>query len=123
MLTSLISLPPGNTPPPNLLPKTSVPYAKNYGFIQSFPRSQPYWPREISQTSGLKSTTETFSGNTQFIHVDGFCNYLHSFQTQSTANFFKKNCCFLDQENVGRYINKATETGLDFFIKYLLRAI
>ena len=32
-------------------------------------------------------------------------------------------CRLPDQEHFGHYINKSTETELDFFIKYLLRAI
>ena len=39
------------------------------------------------------------------------------------ANFFEHKCCFPDQEYVGHYINKFTEAGLDFFIKYLARTI
>ena len=74
---------------------------------------------EISQTSELKSTTETFSASTSFIHFDGLCNYLHSFQKQPAANFFKNNCCCPDHEHVGHYINKSTETGLDLSIKYI----
>ena len=61
-----------------------------------------------------------------FIHFDGLCNYLHSFQKQPAANFFKNNCCFPDQVHVGYYINKFTETGkkiTDFLVKYILRAI
>ena len=49
-------------------------------------------------------------------------NYLPSSQKHS-AIFFENKCCFPDQEYVGHYINKITETGLDFFTKYLLRAI
>ena len=51
------------------------------------------------------------------MHFDELCNYLLSFQKQQAANFFKNNCCFPDQELVDHYINKSTETGLDFFIK------
>ena len=51
------------------------------------------------------------------------CNYLHSFQKQRADNFFENKCCFPDQGHVGYCIKKFTETGLDFFIKYLLRAI
>ena len=39
------------------------------------------------------------------------------------GSLFKNNCCFSVQEHVGHYIIKSTETGLDFFTKYLLRAI
>ena len=57
------------------------------------------------------------------IHFDGLCNYLHSFQKQLAANFFNNNCWFPFQGHVGHCSNKFTKTGLDFFIKYLLRAI
>ena len=99
---------------------------KNYEFSQFFLCSQTYRFRDISETSELKSTTENCSASTRFIHFDGLCNYLHSFETQPAANFFKNNSCFPDQDHVGHYINKFTETGqkiTDYFIKCLLRAI
>ena len=40
------------------------------------------------------------------------------FQKQPVSNFFKNNRSFSDQEHVG-----STETGLDSFINYHLRAI
>ena len=92
-------------------------------FLQFFLCGQPYRFRDISQTSELKSTTDHFSASTCFIHFDGLCNYIHSFQKQSAANVFKNNRCFPDQEHVGHYINRFTTTGLNFFIKYLLRTI
>ena len=77
----------------------------------------------MSQTSESEPIIETFSTSTWFIHFDGLCNYLHSFQKQLAANFFKNNFCFPDQEYVGHYIYKSTEAGLEFFIKYFLRVI
>ena len=56
-----------------------------------------------------------------FIHFDVPCNYLNLFLKRPAANFFNV-CCFLAQGHVGHCTNKFTETGLDLFIKYLLRA-
>ena len=123
MLTSLISLSSRNIFWINMLLKTSVVENKSSDFLNFFLRDQPYLFRDISQTSELKFTKETFSASSSFVHFDGLCNYLHLFQKQPADNFFKNKCCFPDQEDVGYYINKSTETGLDFFIKYLLRAI
>ena len=61
----------------------------------------------FSQTPELKSARETFFGSTCFIHFDVPCSYLHSFQKQPAANFFKHNCRFPDQEDPGHYINKS----------------
>ena len=61
--------------------------------------------------------------STLFTHFDGLCNYLDSFQKQLAANFFNNNCCFPFQGHFCHYTNKFTETGLDFFIKYLLGPI
>ena len=98
---------------------------KNYHkFLRFFLCDQPYRFRDISQTSELNSTTENVSASTWFIHFDGICNYLDSFQKQLAANFFNNNNhCFPFQGHLGPYTNKFTETGLDFFIKYILRAI
>ena len=75
---------------------------------------QPYQFRDISQTSKLKSTTETFSATRDlFVLMDAAIICI-----QSRNNH---NCCIPDQEHVGHYINTSTETGLDFFIKHLLR--
>ena len=120
MLTSLISFSSSYTFSHNLLLKASVVYAKNQELLQFFLRSQPYWLRDIRETSKWKPTTKPFSASTWFIPFDGICNYLHSFQKHPATNFFEHKCCFPDQEHVGHYINKSSETGLDFFIKYLL---
>ena len=114
ILTNLTSFSSRYTFSLNLLLKTRVAWAKNYEFLNYFLRGQPYWFKDISQVSELKFI--------RIIHFDGLCNYLHSFQKHPAANFFENKCCFPDQEQVGHY-NKFTETGLDFFIKYFLRAI
>ena len=96
---------------------------KNYHeFSRFFLCNQPYRFRNISQTSELKSTSENVSSSTWFIHFDGLSNYLNLFPKKPAANFFNS-CCFPVQWHVGHYTNKFTETELDFFIKYLLRAI
>ena len=59
----------------------------------------------------------------RFIHFYGPYNYLHSFQKHATDSFFENKFYFPDQEHVGQYINKFTETGHDIYVKYLLRAI
>ena len=114
MLTSLVLFSSKDTFSPNLLLRTAVVYAKNYESSQSFLRTQPYQFRNISQNSELKSTTDTFSASTWFVHFDSLCNYLDLFQTQPAANFFKNNCCFPNQEYVEYYINKSTETEFTF---------
>ena len=83
-------------------------------FCNFFVCGQPYLLRDISQTFESKSTTETFSDSTWFIHFDGLCNYLHSNEKQPAANFFKNNCYFSDQDDVGHYINKLLKQGLTF---------
>ena len=120
MLAGLISFSSSYTFSDNLLLKASVVYAKNQEFLQFFFRSQPYWLRYISETSAWKPTTKPFSASAWFIPFDGICNYLHSFQKHPATNFFGHKCCFPDQEHVGHDINKSSETGFDFFIKYLL---
>ena len=90
---------------------------KFLSFYNFFLRDQPHWLRDLSETSKWKFTAKTFLANTWFIHFDGLCNYLHSFQKHPAANFFEKKCCFPDQEHVGHYINKFIKTGLEFFIK------
>ena len=99
MLTSLISFPSGYTFSLNLLLKASVIQAKNYEFFKFFLRGQPFWLRDVSETSECPSQTLFRLSRDLFILIDS------------------------DQEHVGHCINKFTETGLDFFIKYLLRAI
>ena len=87
---------------------------------------QLYRFRDTLETSELVSTTENFPASTWFIHDDGLSNYLLSFQKNPSANFFKNNCFFPDQKRVGHYThytNRFTEKWLNFFIKYLLRAI
>ena len=61
ILTNLISLSPRYTFSLNLLLKASVALAKNYEFLHFFLRGQPYWFRDISQTSELRFITKTFS--------------------------------------------------------------
>ena len=39
------------------------------------------------------------------------------------CNFTNNNRCFPFQRHVGHYTNKFTETGLNFFIKYVQRVI
>ena len=123
MLTSSISFSWRNTFSLNLLAKASLVQVKHYEFLQFFLCDQRIGFRDISLNSELKLITENISASTWFTHFDELCNYLHSFQKQPAASFYKKNCCFLDQEHVGNDINKFPETGLDFFIKYILRAI
>ena len=123
MLTNLISFSSRYTFLLNLLLKASVVWAEYYEFLQFFLRGQPYWLRDISETSEWNSTAKSFSASTWFIHFYGICNYLHSFQNHPALNFFENKCCFPDQEHLYHYINKSTETGLEFFIKYFLRAI
>ena len=78
---------------------------------------------EIShKISELKSTTENVSTNAWFIHFYELCNYLNLLQKEQATNSFNS-YCFSLQGHVGHYTNKSTETGLDFFIIYLLRAI
>ena len=55
---------------------------------------------------------------------DGLWNYLYSCREQPGASFFKNiKCYFSEQWNIGRHSNKFTETGLQLFIKCLLRVI
>ena len=103
-MTSLISFSSRYTFSLNLLPKASI--------FKFFLCGPPYWLKDISETSEWKSTTKAFSASTWFIHFDGPCNYLHSFQKHPAVNFFENKCSFPDQEHVGDYINKFTETGL-----------
>ena len=121
ILTNLISFFSKYTFSLSLLLKASVVWAKNYEFLHFFLCGQPYWFRDISHTSELKFITKTFSASPWFIHFDGLCNYLYPFQKHPVSNFFENECCFPDQEHVG-HNNKFTETGLDFFTKYPLRA-
>ena len=100
MFTSFISFSSRDIFSLNLLLKASVVQAKNYEFLQFCLCGQPYLFRCISQTSELNSTTETFSASMGFIHFHELCNYLHSFQKQPAAKFFKNNCCFPDQKHV-----------------------
>ena len=128
MLTSLISFSSTNTFLLNLLLKSDFKRSLGYKiimtFLQFFLCDQPYQFRDISQTSELKSTTEIVSGSTWFIHFYGLFNYLNSFQKQPTANFLNNsNCYFPAQKHVSDCTNKFTDTELDFFVKYLLRAI
>ena len=48
------------------------------------------WPT-VSVQRHLTNFWIKVSARTWFIHFDGLCNYLHSFQKQQTANFFKNN--------------------------------
>ena len=123
ILTNFISFSSMYTFSFNLLLKASVVWAKNYKFSHFFLRGLQHWFRTISQTSELKFITKTFSGSTWFIHFDVLCNYLHSIQKHPAVNYFENKCCFFDQEHVGHYNNKFTETELEFFIKNFWRAI
>ena len=49
--------------------------------------------------------------------------YSLKFSSRNLSHGHGNICCLPDQEHFGHYINKSTETELDFFIKYLLRAI
>ena len=126
MLTSLISFSSRNTFSLNLLLKSERCFRlKNYHeFLRFFFCDQPYRLRGISQTSKLNSSTKNVSVSTWFIHFDGLCNYLDSFQKQLAVNFCNNNNrCFPFQGHVGHYTNKFTETRPDVFIKYILRPI
>ena len=107
MFTSLISFSSRNIFSLNLL-KQALLTLKIMSFYNFF-CGQPHRFRDVSQIFELKSTTETFSASTWFIHFDRLCNYLHSFQKQPATNFIKNNCCFAVQERAGDYINKSTE--------------
>ena len=50
-------------------------------------------------------------------------NYQHSFWMQSGTTFFDNDKCLPDPGNVGYHTKKLTETGLDLFIKYIIRPI
>ena len=63
-LTTVISFSSRYTFPLNLLLKASVVWAKKYEFLNYFLCDQPYWFRDISQTSELKFVTKTFSAGT-----------------------------------------------------------
>ena len=123
MLISLISFSSRNTFSLNLLKWALFRQKLSWVFL-IFSLSSAYRFRDISKPSELKFTTEDFWASTWLIDFDGLCNYLHPFQKQLAVSLFKNNnCCFPDQGYVGHYTNKFTETGFDFFIKYLLRAI
>ena len=78
----------------------------------------------FSQSSEFKSISERFWGSTWFIHFGGPSKLLTSLRTQSATTFFNNDkCCLRDQGNVWHHTKKFTETGLDPFIKYLIRPI
>ena len=71
----------------------------------------------ISQTSELKSWTESFLGSTcLFILMESVITYLYSFRKQPAANFFKNNSCFPHKGKVGHHANNFTEAGFDLLI-------
>ena len=76
----------------------------------------------LLQSFEFRSTTEHFWGSKWFIHFEG-PNYQHSFQTQSAMTFNNDKRCLPDQGNVWYDTKKFTETGIDPFIKYLIRLI
>ena len=120
MLTSLISFSSRNTFSIDLLLKASVVYAKvcmifSLWSTLSIQRHLRNFQISVHQIK--------FSASTWFIHVDGLSNYLLPFQKNPSTNFFKNNCYFPDQKHGGHCTNIFTEKGLDFYIKYLLRAI
>ena len=64
VFASLILISSRNTFSFNMVLKASVVWAKKYEFLHFFLRDQPYWFRDISQTSELNFITKTFSVST-----------------------------------------------------------
>ena len=116
ILTNLISLSSSYTfslNSLNLLLKASVVWAKNYEFLHFFLRGQLYLFRDLSQTSGLKFITKLFSASTWFIHFDGHCNYLHSFQ-KHPATSLKINATSLIRNTLAIRITNFLKQDLTF---------
>ena len=97
----------------NLLLKASVVWAKNYEFLHFFLRGRLYWFRDLSVTSELKFITKLFSASTWFIHFDGLCNYLHSFQKHPAISL-KINATFLIRNTLAIRITNFLKQDLTF---------
>ena len=118
--TNLISFSSRYTFPLNLLVKPSVAWVKNYEFLNYFLCGQPYWIRDISKTSELKFVTKTFSAGTWFIHFDGPCNYLDSFQKYPAVSL-KINATFLIRNTLAIVITNLLKQDLSFSSNTFLR--
>ena len=92
----------------NLLLKASVVQAKNQSSEISHKLPNLCPPQKIFHLA-----------RDLFILIDSviICSHFENSQPPSSSKTTAA------QEHVGHYTNKFTETGLDFFIKYLLRAI